>query len=39
MDNSNYFRDLFDSIEDYRKILLLISLIQNDQKFMKRNRI
>ena len=33
--NSNYFRDLFESITDYRKIVLLIFLIQNDKNFLK----
>ena len=31
MDYSNYFKDLFESISDYRKIVLLIYLIQNDK--------
>ena len=35
MNNSNYFRDLFESITDYRKIVLLVFLIQNDKKFLK----
>ena len=30
MDNSNYFKDIFESIPDYRKIVSLIFLIQND---------
>ena len=30
MDNINYFKDLFESIPDYKKIVLLIHLIQND---------
>ena len=34
MDNSNYFRDLFESIHDYRKIVLLIFLIQNDKNLL-----
>ena len=29
MNNINYFKDLFESISDYRKIVLLIFLIQN----------
>ena len=29
MDNSNYFKDIFKSITDYRKIVILIFLIQN----------
>ena len=35
MDNIIYFRDLFESIRDYRKIVLLIFLIQNDKYFLK----
>ena len=35
MDNSNYFRDLFESIEDYRKIVLLTFLIQNDKNLLR----
>ena len=35
MDNSNYFKDLFGSISDYRKIVLLIFLIQNDKNLLK----
>ena len=35
MDNSNYFKDLFESISDYRKIVLLIFLIQNDKNLLK----
>ena len=35
MDNINYFRDLFESIHDYRKIVLLIFLIQNDKNLLK----
>ena len=31
MNNINYFKDLFESILDYRKIILLIFLIQNDK--------
>ena len=30
MNNSNYFKDIFKSISDYRKKVLLIVLIQND---------
>ena len=30
MDNVNYFKDLFDSIPDYRKIVLLMFLLKND---------
>ena len=35
MDNVNYFKDLFESIPDYRKIILLIFLIQNDKNLIK----
>ena len=35
MDNSNYFKDIFESIRDYRKIVLLIFLIQNDKNLLK----
>ena len=31
----NYFKDIFDSITDYRKIVLLIFLIQNDKNLLK----
>ena len=34
MDNSNYFKDLFESIPDYKKIVLLIFLIQNDKNLL-----
>ena len=35
MNNSNYFIDMFESIPDYRKIVLLIFLIQNDKNLLK----
>ena len=35
MNNSNYFRDLFESIPDYRKIVLIKFLIQNDKNLFK----
>ena len=35
MDNENYFKDKFESIPDYRKIVLLIFLIQNDKNLLK----
>ena len=35
MNNENYFKDLFESIPDYRKIVLLIFLIQNDKNLLK----
>ena len=38
MNNSNYFTDLFESIKDYRKIVLIIFLIQNDKNFLKEIR-
>ena len=31
MNNQNYSRHLFESISDYKKIVLLIFLIQNDK--------
>ena len=34
MDNVNYFTDLFESIPDYKKIVLLMFLIQNDKKLL-----
>ena len=35
MNNTNYFRDLIESIPDYRKIVLLIFLIQNDKNLIR----
>ena len=35
MDNINYFKDIFESIHDYKKIVLLIFLIQNDKNLSK----
>ena len=35
MNNENYFRDIFESIPNYRKIVLLIILIQNDKNLLK----
>ena len=35
MNNINYFKDIFESIPDYRKIVLLIFLIQNDKNLLK----
>ena len=34
MNNSNYFKDLFKSILDYKKTVLLIYLIQNDKNLL-----
>ena len=35
MNNVNYFKDLFESIPDYKKIVLLMFLIQNDKNLLK----
>ena len=35
MNNSNYFKDMFESITVYKKIVLLIFLIQNDKNLIK----
>ena len=35
MDNVNYFKDLFESIPDYRKIVLLMFLIKDDKNLSK----
>ena len=34
MNNSNYFGDIFESITDYRKIVLLIFSNQNDKNLL-----
>ena len=34
MNNINYFKDLFESIPDYKKIVLLMFLIKNDVNFV-----
>ena len=34
MNNENYFKDIFESIHDYKKIVLLIFLIQNDKNLL-----
>ena len=34
MDNKNYVKDMFGSKPDYRKIVLLIFLIQNDKNLL-----
>ena len=33
--NDNYFRELFESISDYKKIVLLKISIQNDKNLLK----
>ena len=35
MNYENYFKDIFESIPDYRKIVLLIFSIQNDDDLLK----
>ena len=35
MSYENYFKDIFESISDYRKVVLLIFLIQNDKLLLK----
>ena len=35
MNYENYFKDLFESIPEYRKIVLLIFLIQNDKNLLQ----
>ena len=35
MDNKNYFKDLFESISEYKEIVLLIFLSQNDKNLLK----
>ena len=35
MNNSKYFKVIFESIRDYRKIVLSIFLIQNDKNLLK----
>ena len=35
MDNSNYFKDIFESIPGFRKIVLLIFLIQKDKNLLR----
>ena len=34
MNNTNYFNDLFESIPNYRKVILLIFLIKNDKDLL-----
>ena len=35
MNNVNYFTDLFELIPDYKKIVLLLIIIQNDKNLLK----
>ena len=35
MKYENYFKDIFESIPDYRKIVLLTFLIQNDEELLE----
>ena len=35
MNYENYFKDIFESIPDFRKIVLLIFSIQNDKNLLK----
>ena len=35
MENENHFKDIFESIQYYKKIILLIFLIQNDKNLLK----
>ena len=34
MNNVNYFKDLFESIPDYKKIVLIMFLIKNDDNLL-----
>ena len=34
MNNTNFFKDLFESIHNYRKVVLLIFLIKNDKDLL-----
>ena len=34
MNSENFFKDIFESFYDYRKIVLLIFLIQNDKNLL-----
>ena len=35
MNNTNYFKGLFESIPDYRKIVFLLFLIKNDKDLLR----
>ena len=34
MNNVNFFKDIFESIPDYKEIVLLLFLIKNDVNFL-----
>ena len=34
MNNINYFQDILESIHDYKKVVLLLFLIQNDKNLL-----
>ena len=34
MNNVNYFKEIFESIPDYKKIVLLMFLVKNDVNFL-----
>ena len=35
MNNTNYFKDLFESIPDYRKVVFLLFSIKNDKDLLR----
>ena len=35
MDHVTYFKDMFESIQDYRKLVLLIYIFQNDRNLSR----
>ena len=35
MNFENYFKDMFQSVRDFKKVVLLIFLIENDKKLLK----
>ena len=37
MNYENYFKQFFESIEDYRKIVILMFIIQNDKNLLHEN--
>ena len=36
MNFENFFKDIFESIPDYRKVVLLIFFIENDKELLKK---